>query len=162
MTTKNDIKYHLSILRELSATLIGRSQNRYDALEWAIAALTVTSTQPTSAVEAANEPLVTLESALEAIEHMTQYNGRGSECDAAELLVSVTTLPPEAGDERRLNLLSQRGNVVIASDDIDNRWCVELIGGCDSEGEQIITVYEGVTLRAAIDAAFPLSKQKDA
>ena len=48
MTTKSDIEYHLSILRELSATLIGRSQNRHDALEWARAAL-ASSTQPTSA-----------------------------------------------------------------------------------------------------------------
>lgn len=39
----SDKTYHLDVLRELSATLIGRSQERHDALEWAIAALSAQS-----------------------------------------------------------------------------------------------------------------------
>ena len=59
----------------------------------------------------------------------------------------------DALDAKRLNCLSQRGNLVIVSDDENNRWFVELLSGTDHDGEQIVTCFEGITLRLAIDAA---------
>ena len=65
-----------------------------------------------------------------------------------------------AKDTALLNFLSQRGNVVIVSDDENNSWSVKLLCGVDSEGDQIVTTYEGVTLRSAIEAAHDIKGTK--
>ena len=69
--------------------------------------------------------------------------------DDAIKVIEAAKAPPEQPDAELLNFLSQRGNVVIRSDDENNQWFVELLGGT----EQIVTVCRGVTLRIAIHAA---------
>ena len=101
--------------------------------------------------KAAPPPLVQ-PSTGEGGEGKTSFHSDSGECGRVQA--------PGPTDAELLNFLSQRGNVVITSSDEDNQWFVELLCGTDSEGEQIVLVYQGATLRAAIDAAILASKPK--
>lgn len=61
-------------------------------------------------------------------------------------------------DVERMNFLSQRGLLVVCSDDENNSWTVELLCGTDNDGEQIVQSFEAVALRMAVDAAILASK----
>ena len=70
---------HFEVLRELSATLIGRSQERHAAIEWALERI---EAQPAAAVPAANvtpmrQPRTDLVRLVESINAAVYANGDG-------------------------------------------------------------------------------------
>jgi hypothetical protein len=79
--------------------------------------------------QAGEAELVTLDSALEAIEHVGQHNGPGREAEARRMLVHTTLQPqPQAVDERESfeKWVSASGRAHMLERDARHGWYIEL------------------------------------